>query len=337
MQKLTQLLVLMGLLAFLSACFGSDDAKPSGSTAFIDHAAVNDWYIASVGSGFYQLDGFLDAYYLTENDTQTELESILDSQHLGSFDISPDGNYYVVESINRDFPDQNPHFVIYDRALNAVYENEEYVHYNIYSAYRWSPDGKYVSFAHETNVILFDFAAREFRPIADNHKQVVRDGQAYGTPTWSPDGTRLTYQTNTDEIVILDIITGEQQRIDAGFLPSWSPDGSKIAYYEGRLSNRRAKIYDVNSGEKTVLFATTFSFPLIWSPDSQYLLYKRNYANTIYGDLLFYSFSDDQTYDTGLKTASLRHAKIFTLPDDFVAKLLIQPNAEVENPNRNPR
>jgi WD40-like Beta Propeller Repeat len=102
-----------------------------------------------------------------------------------------------------------------------------------------------------------------------------------GTPSWSPDGTRLAVQIHrTDEssfIAVLDIKSGEARPVGDGFQPQWSRDGKWIAYYSGRTC---VVVHPDGTGSTIALTLKDGWFthkefgwgsPL-WSPDSRQLL-----------------------------------------------------------------
>lgn len=62
----------------------------------------------------------------------------------------------------------------------------------------------------------------EVRELTDG----VRD---YGSD-WSPDGTKIVYDTDEGDIVIADADGSDPVAIARGSSPSWSPDGTRIAY-----------------------------------------------------------------------------------------------------------
>lgn len=111
---------------------------------------------------------------------------------------------------------------------------------------KWSPDGTRIAFHART--IIYDSEERRFRSLDDSEIYVVNvaDGTVqqltddeYGdyAPVWSPDGTRIAFQSFRDrdyQIVVMDADGGNQvQLTDLPGLnksPAWSPDGTQIVF-----------------------------------------------------------------------------------------------------------
>ena len=69
-------------------------------------------------------------------------------------------------------------------------------------------------------------------------RRLTRDADEDLSPAWSPDGSRIAFQSNrtgNNEIYVMHAdgsgVTNITNTPDAGeFDPEWSPDGSKIAF-----------------------------------------------------------------------------------------------------------
>ena len=115
----------------------------------------------------------------------------------------------------------------------------------------WSPDGTRIAFHART--IVYDRDEGKFKSLDDSEIYVVSlaDGAVeqltdndHGdyAPAWSPDGTRLAFESYLDDvsgydIFIVDAEGTNQQRLaelpgsEQG--PEWSPDGNTIAFARG--------------------------------------------------------------------------------------------------------
>jgi len=95
------------------------------------------------------------------------------------------------------------------------------------------------------------------------------------SPSWSPDGTRITFQTNRDgngEVYVMNADGTGQTRLtnNAAYdvLPSWSPDGTHITFNSNRDGNN--EIYVMNAdgtGQTNISNNYAYDFSPSWSPD----------------------------------------------------------------------
>src|SRR5215217_5137276 len=68
--------------------------------------------------------------------------------------------------------------------------------------------------------------------------------EEYGSPDWSPEGSKIAYVANSGQIWTMNASDGSNKtRIAYGFQPSWSPDGTKLAFaypvYSTELAGHR--------------------------------------------------------------------------------------------------
>ncbi len=93
----------------------------------------------------------------------------------------------------------------------------------------WLPDGRRVVFSHEDRLLMLslsDGRVRSFRtPVP---------GRIVRTPAVSPDGRRVLFQVWRDGAWLLDLATGDMDRLLADPTAeefAWSPDGRRFAYH----------------------------------------------------------------------------------------------------------
>ena len=98
--------------------------------------------------------------------------------------------------------------------------------------------------------------------------------------SWSPDGKLLAGNggygdRDRDQIVLIDVATGEMKTIAEGSDPSWSPKGDWIAY---RVTVQCMIIHPDGTGVRSLLekdpkwMNDTLDTPIVWSPDGEKLL-----------------------------------------------------------------
>ncbi len=105
---------------------------------------------------------------------------------------------------------------------------------------RISPDGNTIVYVRTAMDIMKDSRRGSLWTIdvdRTNHRPLLADSKSYGSPRWSPDGTRLAYVTAAEgspQIYVRWMDTGQTAKIaDLTESPgnlAWSPDGSQIAF-----------------------------------------------------------------------------------------------------------
>jgi Tol biopolymer transport system component len=113
----------------------------------------------------------------------------------------------------------------------------------------------------------------------DDQTRLTDNSASDGDPSWSPDGTKIAFDSTIDEdgnrdIYIMNADDGSgQTRLtdDPAFDtdPSWSPDGTKIAFSSNREDDN-SEIYIMNSdgsGQTRLTDNSADDFSPSWSPD----------------------------------------------------------------------
>ena len=174
----------------------------------------------------------------------------------------------------------------------------------------WSPDGKRIAFlsrrdGHVMNGIP---TAEIYVMDADgrNQRRLTNNPSHDGSPSWSPDGKRIAFDSDRDgrfnwEIYVIDADGGNLQRItnhpdDDGWpddrYPSWSPDGKQIvfsAYREGHFENKIAVTFEIyvmdadGQNEQRLTENRNNELSPVWSPDGKRIAFmadrKGNFEN----------------------------------------------------------
>jgi Tol biopolymer transport system component len=109
--------------------------------------------------------------------------------------------------------------------------------------------------------------------------QVTADGTSSVRPAWSPDGTRIAFQTSQDNeyhVYTMAADGSDRRLITQGQNDDrhavWSPDGSMLAIDTGTELKREIALVDLASGTRTQItnLGGFASFPS-WSPDGSRL------------------------------------------------------------------
>jgi hypothetical protein len=124
-------------------------------------------------------------------------------------------------------------------------------------------------------------------------------------PAWKPDGDWLAFTQvrdtpggTSDSIAVMDTLGGGRRVLAAGWGPAWSPDGQWIAFFREQRIGEHDGTYTIrvvrpNGRDQREVFRTsersTMSRgwgaflegqprgPLLWSPDSRWLLFGRTF------------------------------------------------------------
>jgi Tol biopolymer transport system component len=135
----------------------------------------------------------------------------------------------------------------------------------------WSPDGKSIAFYDLGlgDLYVVDVALTAGgNPIAQNRRLLVATGLAH-IPAWSPLGDVIAYSVD-DSLYTVPAIGGSPTVVclGCGAHPTWSPDGTKLAFYSNTFESPAAalKTITVSTGDIQTLIPQG-AFDYIWYPD----------------------------------------------------------------------
>ncbi len=156
----------------------------------------------------------------------------------------------------------------------------------------WSPDGRRIVFQTDRDRVGLivvgiepdGFGLEIYAMDADgaNVSQLSSNPEDDVYPVWSPDGTKIAFQSYRDgnaEIYVMNPDGSGQMRLTSNpavdVMPTWSPDGRWIAFQSHRDGN--AEVYKVNASGGSVTRLTNASDAdegASWSPDGQQIVFQ---------------------------------------------------------------
>ena len=107
-------------------------------------------------------------------------------------------------------------------------------------------------------------------------KRRVVETAGHATPSWSPDGRRIVFQTRSGPgLTVVNADGSGQQRLTIGNHPAWSPDGQRIAF--GRADNKQRDwdIFVMNADGSEQRRLVRHGTDPRWSPDGRTIAFVR--------------------------------------------------------------
>ena len=125
----------------------------------------------------------------------------------------------------------------------------------------------------------------------DGSNQTQLISNAGGNPKWSPDGKKITYQSDVDgnfEIYVMDADGANPTRLTTDSAqdshPCWSPDGSQIVFQSSRDGSTSQYVMDADGLNQKKLTAAQDDQYGSWSPEGGKIFFmtRRNGDADIY-------------------------------------------------------
>jgi Tol biopolymer transport system component len=151
----------------------------------------------------------------------------------------------------------------------------------------WSPDGTQLAFVSDRtgspNIFIIEFEEALQLPKQAEVLQLTDNEFENLKPAWSPDGTRLAFESNRAgnwEIYVVVVDDGgEGIRLTNNSLgdnnPSWSPDGSLIGFSSFRDGNWEIYTMNIDGGDLRRLTNNDRNdYEPVWSPDGSQIAYE---------------------------------------------------------------
>lgn len=115
-----------------------------------------------------------------------------------------------------------------------------------------------------------------------NPRTVLQSKEPIMSPSWSPEGERLSYvsfENGQAEVFVQEMRSGRRDSVAAfkGFnsAPSWSPDGQKLALTLSKAGNPEIYVLELSTGKLSRVTHNSQSIDTepVWSPNSNELVF----------------------------------------------------------------
>ncbi len=115
-----------------------------------------------------------------------------------------------------------------------------------------------------------------------NPRTVLQSREAILSPSWSPDGDRLSYvsfENGRAEVFTQKMRSGQRQSVAAfkglNSAPAWSPDGKKLAMTLSKSGDPEIYVLDIQSGDllRVTHSSQSIDTEAVWTPDGRELLF----------------------------------------------------------------
>lgn len=292
---------------------GARASGGSGASRFLQRARSNDWVVIR-GKVFHRLGPTHDKFVLPREPIQGAWSGkLLDGRNFDAMALSPDGRALVAMARVSTAPSEPLHFVLFDSGLRVVFEDRSRGAANLRgpqtrSAFRWSPDARYISYAQNKQIWLFDAQDHTFRTVAGDHQRDL----VFTPPSWCADSSRLIYENEARQVAEVEIATGRSRVLTSGRFPACAPDGAWIVL---RKASGDVSLLDRRNLKEKKIFSLPLHHPhYLWTPDSRAILLDQRVYNSYKSKYFVYALDAGELVDLGSAHGSLKGAQLTRLP-----------------------
>lgn len=321
MKKILTILMMLGLIMFISGGSGAEDNKPD-IKELTQELGADDWQTReSAQQQLTQLGESLIKDYrkLVSEDKVKELESIKSeietlakalAENAQSKDpeikmrINYIRQHFYISTIpkiafvsNRDGNKE-----IYVMGTDGKNQTRLTQNQTDDTSPDWSPDGKRIAFRSSRDgdyeIYIMDVDGKNQIRLTQNQ---ARDQN----PAWSPDGKRIVFASRQNDgnlgIYVMDMDGKNQTRLTQNKAddqnPAWSPDGKRIAFDSDRDGNKQIYVMDVDGKNQIRLTHNKANDQNpAWNPDGK----KITFDSTRDGNEQIYVMDADGKNQTNL-------------------------------------
>lgn len=227
-------------------------AKIDGLNAYQCESKGYFMNVQAVSDGFVMTDNMSNALYLLQDG---QVEKIVSAPGCGRyFTVSDDGKRIGFKMINET--GQRP-AVYHVETGNVEYLSEAV---NLCG----QPDflGDAVYFTIQNRLIVLPETGKAQTVLLDNYSNLLQI---------SPNKSHLVFSTSNDELVLMDMQTGEKIQISEtgkmSVYPQFSPDGKKILFQSGEMF-----VYDIEENKR---YSVGEGVAPKWSPNSEDIVFVK--------------------------------------------------------------